>query len=193
MSTNSGRPAQSYGHFDRPDRKVALHSVVDDPTNDASRMKIEDDSQIELAFTDRHTSDVTYPFPIGRICMNVLARQVWRDVEAMIAVRRRLELLVPLHRDTALTHPPTDTAMPNLQVQLFQFFGHAWPTIAAKRSGEFFSDVRQDNQILLSALSQGTAVKCSIPSGTDIHDLTQRFRRQHVRVLYDESNLTGAL
>lgn len=133
VSTNSGLPAQSYGHFNRPDRKVALHSVVDDPNNDTSRMQIEDDIQIELAFTDRHTTDVTSPFPIGRIHMNVLALQVRRDVEAMIAVRRRLELLFPFHRDTALTHPPTDTAMPDLQVQLFQFFGHACRTTAAKR------------------------------------------------------------
>lgn len=62
-----------------------------------------------------YITDVTYPFPIGRICLEVPAQQVWRDVEAMNAVRRRHLLFVPLHFGTILARQPAGTAVPDLQ------------------------------------------------------------------------------
>jgi len=41
-----GRLAQCHSHVQRPDREILFHPVADSPADDATRVEIEDDSQI---------------------------------------------------------------------------------------------------------------------------------------------------
>ena len=44
---------------------------------------------------------------------------------------------------TVLAHQSTNTAVADIKAQVFQFFGHSWPAIAAQRQAVLFSDVGQ--------------------------------------------------
>jgi hypothetical protein len=56
-------PPQRNRHVQGPDRQVAFHPVADGPTDDAPRMQIEDDSQIEPTLLRPDIADVTGPLP----------------------------------------------------------------------------------------------------------------------------------
>ena len=127
------RSAQSYGHVQRPDRQVALHPIADGPADDAPRMQIEDDSQIQPAFPGPGIADVTGPFLVSAISSEVPVQQVRRDIETVIAVGRGLELLVSLHLNAILLHQATNAAMPDIKTEFLQFFRHSGPSVAAQR------------------------------------------------------------
>jgi hypothetical protein len=74
--------------------------------------------------------------------VEVPVQKVRRDVESVVSVRGRFELLVPLHLNTILAHQPADTAMPDFKAQFLQFLCHARAAIATQRQGELFADVR---------------------------------------------------
>lgn len=96
-------------------------------------MQIKDDSQVEPPLLGPHIAHVTGPFLIGGIRVEISVQQVRRDIEAVIAVRRRFELLVSLHLNTILAHQPADTAMPYVKAEFLQLFSHARSAITAKR------------------------------------------------------------
>lgn len=53
---------KGYGHVQRTDRQIPLHSIADRPTNDAARVQIQDDGQIQPAFMRPDLGDVACPF-----------------------------------------------------------------------------------------------------------------------------------
>src|SRR6056297_99459 len=178
---------QGNGHVQGPDCQVTLHPVADGPADHPPGMQVEDNRQIQPALLGPDIADVTRPFPVRTGCREVPVQQVRCDVEAVVAVRGRLELPVSPSRNTVITHQAPDAAVADLQAQLFQFLGHAWPAIAAERQGELFTDVSQHNHVLALALAEGAASEGPIPSWADIHDLAQPFDGQYVGVLCDES------
>lgn len=117
--------------------------------------------------------DVASPFLVWKISRDVPVRQVRGDVEALVAVRGCLELLVPPDLDAVLRHQTADTPMAHDQSQLFQLAGHARATQSAKRLLERSPDMGKDNQILVLACAHGTGPSGAITTRTAIHDLVQ--------------------
>ena len=97
------RGAKRDGHFQRPDRQIAFHAITDSPADHAPGMQIQDHRQIKPALAGPDIADVTRPFLVGPVGGEVALQQVWRDVEGVIAVRRRFELACPFN-DLSLIH-----------------------------------------------------------------------------------------
>lgn len=64
-------------------------------------------------------------------------KQVWYDVEAKVTACRGLELLVSLHRDTALSHQATDAPMTDIKTQPLQLFRHIWAMTCSSEKSSF--------------------------------------------------------
>ena len=60
------------------------------------------------------------------ISYEVPVQQVWRNVELVIAVSRHLVFPCSDHRYAVLAHQTADTAVTDIQSDLFQLFGHPW-------------------------------------------------------------------
>ena len=88
-------------------------------------MQIEDDGQIEPSFLRPDIADVTGPFPVRAVCADVPVQQVRRNIEAVVAIRGRLKLLVSLHHNAVLTHQTANPAMANIKAKFLQLFGHS--------------------------------------------------------------------
>ena len=110
-----GRLPQSYSHVQRPDRQIPLHAVADSPADNAARVQIKDDSQIQPAFAGPNVAYVSGPFLIGDVSREVLIQQVGRDVERVVAVRRSLVFLGSDGLDAILTHQATHPPVPDVQ------------------------------------------------------------------------------
>jgi hypothetical protein len=74
-------------------------------------------------------------------------KQVWRNVELVIAVCRDLMFARSDHRYTVLAHQTANTTVADIQADIFQILSHAWPTIAAKAETRLFFDVGQRHHI----------------------------------------------
>ena len=82
-------------------------------------MRAEDYGEVQPSLTCPDMAEVTCPFLVRRISVEVPIRQVWRDVELVIAVGRDLMLTCSHDRDAVLTHQPANTAVPDVQADLF--------------------------------------------------------------------------
>jgi hypothetical protein len=56
-----GRLAQSNGHVQRGDRQISIHAVNDSPADDAARVQIKDDGQIQPSLTGPDIAYVHQP------------------------------------------------------------------------------------------------------------------------------------
>lgn len=70
-------------------------------------MQVEDDSQIEPTLLRPDIADVTRPFLVGAIRIEIPVQQVGRDVEAVVAVGRRLD---PIQIGAASAKPVRECA-----------------------------------------------------------------------------------
>ena len=107
------RPSQRNRHVHSPNGQISFHPVADGPTYRAASMQIQNYGQTRPAFAGPHIADLARPFLIGSIHVEAPVLKVRRDTEAVIAFRRRLELLVPLHLNTIFGRQPADAAMPH--------------------------------------------------------------------------------
>ena len=82
-------------------------------------MQAEDYGEVQPSLTCPDIAEVTCPFLVRRISVEVPIRQVWHDVELVIAVGRDLMLTRSHDRDAVLTHQPANTAVPDVQADLF--------------------------------------------------------------------------
>ena len=78
--------SQSDGHLQRLDRQIGFHAAADGPADDAPRMQIEDDSEIQPALAGPDIADIARTFLIGPIRCEVTIQQVQRDIERVVAV-----------------------------------------------------------------------------------------------------------
>jgi len=92
-------------------------------------------------------ADVTRPFWVWQLCVEVLVQQIGRDVEGVIALGGHLVFLCSFDADNILTHQTTDATMANVQTELFQFLCNSRPTLAAQAETWLFPDVRQNEQV----------------------------------------------
>ena len=112
-------------------------------------MQVQDHRQIQPPFAGPDVTDITGPSLVGLGSMDVAIQQVRRDVELMIAlrpsVRRRgndppnhfltllhFEFPCSFNDDPVFTHQPPDTAVPYIDTDFLQFFGHPGAAIAAQ-------------------------------------------------------------
>ncbi|KAA8603145.1 hypothetical protein AL036_22625, partial [Salipiger aestuarii] len=94
-------------------------------------------------------------------------------------------------RYAVLAHQATDTAVPDIQTNLFQLFRHARPAIAAQAEPGLFFDVRQRNQIgTLAAAGRATA-QSTQPTWADIHDAPHPANRERRSVFFNEPKPHG--
>ena len=167
-----GWRSESDGHFHGPDCKVTLHAIADSPTNDTPGMQIEDDGQIQPALAGPDIADVARPFLVRLICFEVAIQQVRGDVEGMIAVCGRLELARSFNGDPVLAHQATHPAVPHIDANFLQLFGHSGPAVAAQAQTRLFLDVGQDDHISTLPAAGRTAAERPQSARADVHDLT---------------------
>ena len=94
-------------------------------------MQIDDNSQVQPSLSGPDIADVARPFLVWMLGKEVPIQKVWRDVEAVVAVRRRLELLVSLHGNGVLAHQAAHLPLTNRKAKLSQFLRHTRASIAA--------------------------------------------------------------
>ena len=90
MNAALGRLPQRHGHVQRPDRQVPFHTTADSPANDAPRMQIDDDGQIQPPFAGQDMGSVARPLLVWLLSAKITVQQVCRDIKLMITVRRDL-------------------------------------------------------------------------------------------------------
>ena len=137
------RGSERNGHFQRADRQIAFQAITDGPADDAPGVKVQDHRQIEPALPGPDVADVTRPFLIGLIGSEIALKQVWGDVERVIAVRRRLEFTCSFNDNSILAHQPTDAPVPNVDTNFLQLFGHSRAAVAAQAQARLLLDVGQ--------------------------------------------------
>ena len=186
MDATFGRLAQSDGHLQRPDRQVPFHPVGYGPPDDAARMQVQDDGQVEPPFLRPDIADVSGPFLVGTIRREVAIQKVRCDVEAVVAVCGRLELLVSLHFYAVLPHEAPDTTVPDIEAKLFQLLGHSGPSVTAERLGKLVADMGEYHHVLALAGAHRTAAPGPVSSRTDLHDLAQTMNGKLMPVLFDK-------
>ena len=111
--------SESDSHVQRPDRKIAFHLIANCPTDNAPGVQIQDHGQIQPAFAHPNIADVTGTFLIRLFSREVPIQQVRHNVELVIAVGRDLMLTCSHNRDAVLTHQPANTAVQDVQADLF--------------------------------------------------------------------------
>ena len=147
------------GHLQRPDRQVALHAVADGPADDAPGMQIKDHSQIKPPLAAPDVTDITGPFLVWLGSVEVAIQEVLRDVERVVAVRRRLEFACSFNDDPIFAHQPADTAVPYIDTDFLQFFRHPGPAIATKAQARLFLDMGQNHHVHVLPATGWTAAK----------------------------------
>ena len=70
-------------------------------------MQIQDNGQIQPTFTRPNIGDVTFPLLVWLACKEVSVQQVWRNIELVVTVRRRLMFTRSDDSYTVLAHPLT--------------------------------------------------------------------------------------
>ncbi len=90
-------------------------------------MQVQYHSQVQPPLARPNLTDIACPLLVGRISVEVTIQQVWRNIELMIAVRCRLVFTSSYDRYAVLTHQPAYAAVPYIQTNLLQLFGHTRP------------------------------------------------------------------
>ena len=105
------RRPEGNGHLRGPDRQIALHAVADSPADDPSGMQIQDHCEIHPSLARPNLSDVTSPFLVRVLSHKVAIRQVWRDVELVVAICRHFVFMRADDRYAILMHQTSNTAV----------------------------------------------------------------------------------
>ncbi|ERI12139.1 hypothetical protein Brsp07_00184 [Brucella sp. NBRC 14130] len=103
------------------DSQILFHPIARFPADDATRIEIDNDCQVQPAFYRPYVTDIDTPFLIRSVTSEVLIQKIGSDRLAMIAVRRALETRLLSGFQTILTHQSrcAGTTCPNaLFVQL---------------------------------------------------------------------------
>ena len=156
------------GQFQRADRQIPFQAITDGSTDDAPGVQAQDHHQIEPTLAGPDIADVTRPFLIGLIGSEIALQQVRRDVERVIAVRRRLEITRSFSDDSILTHQPPDAPVPHVDTNFLQLFGHSWAAVAG------------------GAVAEGPQA-----AWADIHHAAQPIDRKGPTLFFDEPNPHG--
>ena len=150
-------------------------------------MQIKNDGQIQPTFLRPDVADVARLFLIGCIRMEVPIQQVRGDIEAVAAVRGRLELLVSFYRNSVQSHQSANATMPDIKPQLLQLFDHAGPAVAALRQAELFANVGEQHHVGALPPTGKAGPPGAVASWADVHNFVQAVHRDDVAVFFNES------
>lgn len=109
----------------------------------------------------------------------------------MIAVGGALELAAAKDPDAVLAHQSPDTTLADAKTQFVEFFGHAWPAIAAQAAAMLFTDMRQDRHVTPLALRRRPLLPGPEPAVSHPHQAAQTAARQIATVIGNELKLHG--
>jgi len=87
--------------------------LADRPSDDASRMQVQNHCQIEPTLTGPDIADINHPLLIGSIRREVPIQQVRCNVELVIAVRRNLVFARSDNGYAVLAHQSPDPTVTN--------------------------------------------------------------------------------
>ena len=121
--------------------------------------------------------------------MEVPVQQVRGNIEAVVAVRGRLELLVPLYCNAVLSHQTANAAMPDIKAKFLQLFGHAGPAVTAERQAKLFSDVGQQHHVRSLSSTSWAGTPGAVTSRADVHNFAQAVHRDDMAVFSTKANL----
>jgi hypothetical protein len=80
----------------------------------------------------------------------------------------------------------TYAAVPDVQSQLLQLFGHARSTIALQAQAVLFTDMGQDHHIIVLTLAHRTPPPRTQPARCDLHNTAEKFYRPFFFPGFDE-------
>ena len=109
-------------------------------------------------------ADINHPFLIGSICREVPVQQVWCNVELVVAVSCDRVFMGSDDRNPVLSHQSADAAVADFQTNLFQLFGHPWPTITVQAQAVLFSNMGEQNHVFALTLADRAAPPGAIAS-----------------------------
>ena len=95
------------------------------------------------------------------------------------------------NRYAVLAHQPTDSAVTDIQADLFQLLGHPWPAIAAQTETRLFPDVRQRDQIGPLPTAGRTAAKGPQSARADADNMAQSLGREAGNMFFDKPEPHG--
>ena len=131
----------------------------------------------------------TGPFLVRRFCHEVTIQQVRCDVELVVAVSCNLVFACPHNGYIILAHQTANAAMPNVQTSIFQFFGHAWPAVAAKAETRFFFDVCQSHHVRPLPETGRTVAEGTQPACAYADNVAQPVSGEMASALFDKPKL----
>ena len=104
-------PAQVDCHLQGSDREITFHAIGHGPANDAPGIEVNDHGKVQPTLTSPDVADITSLFLVGWGCVEVAVQQIWRDIEAVVAVCGRLVFLRPFNAYAIALHPLPDRAL----------------------------------------------------------------------------------
>ena len=90
-----------------------------------------------------------------------------------------------------LTHQTSDTAVPNVDANLFQFLRHPRRAIAAKAEARLCLDMGHNNHVHALPAAGRTAAEGPQATRADIHPLAQPVDRESTLMFFDEPEPHG--
>jgi hypothetical protein len=119
-------------------------------------MQINHHRQVQPALSGPDVGDVTGPFLVRSIGMEVPVQPVGRNVEVVIAVSGRFVFAGSDDAKAVHTHQTAHTPMPNRQANLLQFLSHSWSAVTAKAQVMLFADMGQQNHVVTLTFADWT-------------------------------------
>ena len=149
-------------------------------------MQVQYHSQVQPPLARPNITDIACPLLVGRISVKVTIQQVWRDIELMIAVRCRLVFTSSYDRYAVLTHQPAYAAVPYIQTNFLQIFGHTRPAITAQTETGLFFDMGQRDQIRPLPAAGWTATMRPQTTRADCHNPAHQIDGKCCSVFFNE-------
>ena len=98
-------------HVQRPDRKIAFHSIANCPTDNAPGVQIQDHGQIQPAFARPYLADIACPFLI-----RLFSREVVREFDDNPNIINCQNGVVDLRTKELIEHHPSQKQMKTTKV-----------------------------------------------------------------------------
>ena len=133
-----------------------FQAIADRPTHNTAGVKVNHHGQIQPALSDPDISDITYPFLVRSIRIEVPVQPVGRNVEVVISVCGGFVFACSDDANAVVTHQTAHTAMPNHQANLFQLLSHSWAAITPQAEVMLFTDMGQQHHVVTLALTDWT-------------------------------------
>ena len=124
--------------------------------NDTAGIEIKDDRERQPTFPCPDVRDISGSFLVRGIRREILAQQMRRDIEGVIAIRRDFVVSSSDNLDPVLTPQPSNSTLANSQSLFLQIFGHAGSStlIECKHSTAVQCIALQAEPVLLSDMGQ---------------------------------------